>query len=69
METINRFFKPPKQSFFLFGPRGTRKSTLVRRHFKDAIYLDLLDPEVFRTYSPIPNGSGKDFSHRAKVRP
>ncbi len=54
METINRFFKPPKQSFFLFGPRGTRKSTLVRRHFKDAIYLDLLDPEVFRTYSANP---------------
>lgn len=54
METINRFFKPPKQSFFLFGPRGTGKSTLVRRHFKDAIYLDLLDPEVFRTYSANP---------------
>jgi predicted AAA+ superfamily ATPase len=54
METINRFFKPPKQSFFLFGPRGTGKSTLVRRYFKDAIYLDLLDPEVFRTYSANP---------------
>jgi len=54
METINRFFKPPEQSFFLFGPRGTGKSTLVRRYFKDAIYLDLLDPEVFRTYSANP---------------
>ena len=54
METIDRFFRPPKQSFFLFGPRGTGKSTLVRRHFKDAIYLDLLDPEVFRTYSANP---------------
>lgn len=54
METINRFFKPPKQSFFLFGPRGTGKSTLVRRYFKDAVYLDLLDPEVFRTYSANP---------------
>lgn len=54
METISRFFKPPKQSFFLFGPRGTGKSTLVRRYFKDAIYLDLLDPEVFRAYSANP---------------
>jgi len=54
METIDRFFRPPKQSFFLFGPRGTGKSTLVRRHFKDAIYLDLLDPQVFRTYSANP---------------
>ena len=54
METIDRFFRPPKQSFFLFGPRGTGKSTLVRRYFTDAIYLDLLDPEVFRTYSANP---------------
>lgn len=54
METIDRFFVPPKQSFFLFGPRGTGKSTLVKRHFKEAIYVDLLDPEVFRNYSANP---------------
>lgn len=54
MESLDRFFRPPGQSFFLFGPRGTGKSTLVRRHFQDAIYLDLLDPEVFRTYSANP---------------
>jgi uncharacterized protein len=54
MEVIDRFFKPPQQSFFLFGPRGTGKSTLVKRYFAEAIYLDLLDPEVFRTYSANP---------------
>ena len=54
METIGRFFIPPKQSFFLFGPRGTGKSTLVKQQFSDAIYLDLLDPKVFRTYSANP---------------
>ena len=54
METIDRFFDPPDKSFFLFGPRGTGKSTLVKRAFKDALYLDLLDPEVFRIYSANP---------------
>jgi predicted AAA+ superfamily ATPase len=54
METIDRFFKAPKQSFFLFGPRGTGKSTLVKRQFKDALYIDLLDPEMFRTLKVSP---------------
>ncbi len=54
METIRRFFQPPNQSFFLFGPRGTGKSTLVKRRFEQALYLDLLDPEVFRIYSAHP---------------
>jgi predicted AAA+ superfamily ATPase len=54
MEIIGRFFRPPRQSFFLFGPRGTGKSTFVRRQFPDALYLDLLDPRVFRTYSARP---------------
>ena len=54
METIDRFFDPPDKSFFLFGPRGTGKSTLVKRAFKDALYLDLLDPEVFRIYAANP---------------
>ena len=54
METIDRFFDPPDKSFFLFGPRGTGKSTLVKQAFKDALYLDLLDPEVFRIYSANP---------------
>ncbi|MFZ1946477.1 MAG: ATP-binding protein, partial [bacterium] len=54
METIDRFFKPPRRSFFLFGPRGTGKSTLVKREFRDALYLDLLDPEMFRALKARP---------------
>jgi predicted AAA+ superfamily ATPase len=45
MELIDRFFKPPDGSFFLFGPRGTGKSTFITRYFPDAYYIDLLDPE------------------------
>lgn len=37
-----------KQSFFLFGPRGTGKTTLLREKFgtTKALWLDLLDLEV-----------------------
>ncbi len=54
METISRFFIPPRGSFFLFGPRGTGKSTLVQERFKESLYLDLLDPETFRILSASP---------------
>jgi len=54
MEIIDRFFQPPKQSFFLFGPRGTGKSTFVSQHFKNAILIDLLDPERVRFFSAMP---------------
>ncbi|MFH1713195.1 MAG: DUF4143 domain-containing protein [Candidatus Jacksonbacteria bacterium] len=54
METINRFFTNPKQSFFLFGPRGTGKSTWTKLQFPTALRLDLLQPDIFRTYSAHP---------------
>lgn len=38
---------PERASFFLFGPRGTGKSTLVRAAFPDAIVFDLLDYAVY----------------------
>src|SRR3989304_1340514 len=54
METITRFFTPPAESFFLFGPRGTGKSTFMKRRFPDAYYVDLLDPEMVRSFSAKP---------------
>jgi predicted AAA+ superfamily ATPase len=54
MDTKTRFFQDPKQSFFLFGPRGTGKSTWVKRHLGNALIIDLLAPEVFRAYSAKP---------------
>src|SRR3989338_3346251 len=38
---------PQNKSFFLFGPRGTGKTTLVKTKFPDALYLDLLEAELF----------------------
>jgi uncharacterized protein len=54
MELIPRFFKVSDSSFFLFGPRGTGKSTFVRQSFPDALYIDLLDPERIRFFSAKP---------------
>lgn len=55
MESVSRFLVPPNQSFFLFGPRGTGKSTWIREHFgKKILYLDLLRLDVFRTLTSNP---------------
>jgi predicted AAA+ superfamily ATPase len=44
----SRLLKPPEaKSFFLFGPRGTGKTTWVRTTFPNALYLDLLEAEVY----------------------
>jgi predicted AAA+ superfamily ATPase len=42
-----RLLVPPSKSFFLFGPRGTGKSTWVKEQFRDAIYLDLLESGLY----------------------
>jgi predicted AAA+ superfamily ATPase len=54
MELFDRFFKPPKVSFFLFGPRGTGKSTFVNQFLPDSLSVDLLDPERVRVLSALP---------------
>jgi predicted AAA+ superfamily ATPase len=45
---IPRFFNAPAQSFFLFGPRGTGKSTYLRKNYPDALWVDLLAGRVIR---------------------
>jgi len=55
METlIPRIFKAPKYHFFLFGPRGTGKTTLLKNLYPDALWIDLLQPDIFRSYSARP---------------
>lgn len=51
---IPRFFKVPNRSFFLFGPRGTGKSTFLKETFSDALWIDLLQPDIFRKYAAKP---------------
>ncbi len=50
---VSRLCKPLKtNSFFLFGARGTGKSTLLKGYFKNSsiLKIDLLDDEVFDRY-------------------
>ena len=49
-----RYFIDPKNNFFLFGPRDTGKSTLLKHNYPDAYYIDLNDPKIFRLYSTNP---------------
>lgn len=54
MEYIKRTFNLPKQSCFIFGPRGTGKSTLMLEKYPDAFYLDLLNPLHERQCKAMP---------------
>jgi uncharacterized protein len=49
-----RFIQAPRQSFFLFGPRGTGKSTWIKETFPNALWIDLLNPEELRYYAAWP---------------
>ena len=42
-----RLLAAPDRSFFLFGPRGTGKSTWLRERFAGVPWFDLLDSEVY----------------------
>ena len=44
----SRLIHPPEnKSFFLFGPRGTGKTTWVKAAFPKAVYVDLLEAGLF----------------------
>jgi uncharacterized protein len=53
----DRLIQKPFQgnhSFFLFGPRGTGKTTLIRRKMPDALYIDLLDSGDYTAFLAAP---------------
>ena len=54
MSYVSRFFDYSAGSYFLFGPRGTGKSTWLRTRYPDAAWIDLLDAEVERNYYTRP---------------
>jgi uncharacterized protein len=55
---FNRILKLPLQgsnSIFLFGPRGTGKTSYIKAHVAQSIYLDLLDFSTYTALSANPN--------------
>ena len=53
-DAIPRFFDPPGKSYFLFGPRGTGKSTFLKANYPGSTYLDMLKPDVQRRFQSRP---------------
>ncbi len=54
MAKVLRFFRDPRSHYFLFGPRGTGKSTWLREAYPEALWIDLLAPDVHRLYAARP---------------
>ena len=44
----------PQESFFLWGPRQTGKSTLLKKCYPTALWVDLLKADEFRRYTQHP---------------
>ncbi len=63
---VPRLLRIPKQSFFLFGPRGSGKSTWVRTELPEAQRIDLLDEGRFQGYLAEP---GRFADELRAVRP
>jgi predicted AAA+ superfamily ATPase len=54
-DSVPRLFAPPKGSYFLFGPRGSGKSTWLRHLHPDAHWVDLLDEGRYQRYLVDPS--------------
>lgn len=72
---VERLFRPPsKQSFLLFGARGTGKTTLLEKHYsllpqppKNVLFIDLLDPDQEDIFSLNPNRLKEIISEKKGV--
>jgi predicted AAA+ superfamily ATPase len=49
---------PPKQSFFLFGPRGVGKTAWTHEQFPEALFFDLLDYPTYTQLLAAPQRLG-----------
>lgn len=54
LPALHRLLPPPANSVFLFGPRGTGKSTYAKQVFPDALAIDLRAGPVARTLTAAP---------------
>lgn len=41
---------PGKETFFLWGPRQSGKTSLLRAHYNGEVWIDLLKADEFRRY-------------------
>jgi predicted AAA+ superfamily ATPase len=62
---FTRLFHLPDHSFFLFGPRGTGKTTWLRHVLPDALWFDLLRTQTFLALTRQP----ESFRQQIEARP
>jgi len=61
-----RLFTLPERSFFLFGPRGTGKTTWLRHVLPDALWFDLLRTQIFFALMRQPDSFRQQILARPK---
>ena len=62
-QQLPRLLQPPRQGFFLFGPRGSGKSTWIRQRFPKAPRIDLLDEALYQDLLVRPAGFADRIRH------
>jgi len=60
-QLYRRIYEPPRQSFFLFGPRGVGKSTWAKQQFPQALRIDLLDEALYQSYLVDPEAFASEI--------
>lgn len=63
-----RFLKVPKQSFFLFGPRGSGKTTWLKEKFPDALFINFHELDESMLYKSRPERLRGAVEANAKKR-
>jgi predicted AAA+ superfamily ATPase len=59
---------PGTETFFLWGPRQTGKTTLLQAVYPDALWIDLLRAEEYRRYVQNPELLREELAARPSVR-
>lgn len=59
---------PGTETFFLWGPRQTGKSTLLRAAYPDAFWVDLLKADEYRRYLQNPERLREELATRAPAQ-
>ena len=67
---VNRIAKlSPSHSFFILGPRGAGKSTLIRRRYSaNSLYIDFLDPQTEDRYRLNPGALKQELDGRPRLK-
>ena len=67
---VNRVAKlSQSNSFFILGPRGSGKSTLIKqRYFENCLYIDLLDPQIEDRYRLNPSTLTQELAGQPQIK-